>query len=184
MITQISQSAKIYADALIKLGQDNVMSYDDILKYLDTIKNILNSSEDLKNVLLTPAVPVEQKIGIIEDIFQSRVNPHILNFLKIIAEKKRFPELENIIEAYKKELDNINNLKRITVISAIELSDDYKKKITGKLQEKLQKNIYADWKTDNTIIGGLVIRIDDNIIDTSIKTKLENLSKNIIKGNL
>lgn len=180
MITQISQTAKTYADALIETNQSN----DDILKDLETVSKIINSSNDLKTVLNTPAVPVEQKINIIDDIFKSQVNQNILNFLKILAEKKRFNEFEEIFQAFKNKLDEAQEIKRITVISAIELSDEYKTRITDKLKEKLQKNIYADWQVDSEIIGGLIIRIDDNVINTSIKNKLENLSKNIIKGNL
>ena len=181
---KISQSAKTYADALIKMSQDGLMTYDDILKDLETVTEIIKSSADLKNVLVTPAVPTEQKLEIINDIFNNQINQNILNFLKILAEKKRFNEFEEIIEAFKQELDEINNVKRITVISAIDLSDEYKQKIINKLHEKLNKTIYAEWQKDEAVIGGLIIHIDDNVIDTSIKNKLENLSKNIIKGNL
>lgn len=180
MITQISQTAKTYADALIETNQSN----DDILKDLETVSQIIENSNDLKTVLNTPAVPVEQKIEIINDIFKSQVSQNILNFLKILAEKKRFNEFEEIFQAFKNKFDKIQGIKRVTVISAIELSDEYKTRITDKLKEKLKKNIYADWQVDSEIIGGLIIRIDDNVINTSIQNKLENLSKNIIKGNL
>ncbi len=181
---KISQTSKIYADALIQMSQDGSMTCDDILKDLETISTILKSSEDLKNVLITPAVPIEQKQEILTDIFTNQINSNMVNFLRILAEKKRFGEFEEITEAYKQELDEINGIKRILVISAVDLSEDYKQKIINKLQEKLHKTIYAAWQKDETVIGGLVIRIDDNVIDTSIKNKLENLSKNIIKGNL
>ena len=181
---KISQTAKIYADALTKMSQDGSVTYEDILKDLETVSTILKSSADLKNVLITPAVPTEQKQEIITDVFTNQISPNMVNFLKILAEKKRFGEFEEITEAYKEELDEINCIKRIAVISAVDLTEDYKQKIINKLQEKLHKTIYATWQKDETVIGGLVIRIDDNVIDTSIKNKLENLSKNIIKGNL
>ncbi len=181
---KISQTAKTYADALIAICHDGLMTYDAILKDLDTVAFIINSSDDLINVLVTPVVPTEQKLEIITEVFNRQINPHILNFLKLLAEKNRFDELAAIIESFKFALDDINNIKRISIISAVELSDSYKQKIINKLQEKLHKTIYAEWSTDTSIIGGLVIHIDDNVIDTSIKNKLENLSKNIIKGNL
>ena len=174
---KISQTAKIYADALTKMSQDGSVTYDDILKDLETVSTILKSSADLKNVLITPAVPTEQKQEIITDVFTNQISPNMVNFLKILAEKKRFGEFEEITEAYKEELDEINGIKRIAVISAVDLTEKKKKKI-------INKSIYATWQKDETVIGGLVIRIDDNVIDTSIKNKLENLSKNIIKGNL
>lgn len=176
----ISQSAKIYADALIDTAKDG--SYDVILKDLETVDEILKSSSDLKTVLTTPAVPVEQKLQIINDVFVNEVDIRILNFLKILAEKGRWAEFNQIIQAYKNNLDDINGIKRVTITSAIDLSEDYKQKITTALNEKLQKNVQSVWQIDENIIGGLVIKIDDDVIDTSIKTKLENISK--IKGNI
>ncbi|MBQ8168754.1 F0F1 ATP synthase subunit delta, partial [bacterium] len=63
-----------------------------------------------------------------------------------------------------------------------ELDEVYKQRITEKLNTKLNKNIVADWQIDESIIGGLIVQIDDDVIDTSIKNKLENIQK--IKGNL
>lgn len=180
MITKISQSAKTYADALIKSEQDKT----DILKNLEIVSEIIKSSDNLRTVLNSPAISTEKKIEIIDEVFKIEITQTTLNFLKLLAEKKRFNEFEYIVQAYKDALDKINRIQKVTVISAIELTEEYKKLIIEKLGNKLNKNIHADWQTDESIIGGLVINIDDNVIDASIKFKLENLSKNIIKGNL
>ena len=108
------------------------------------------------------------------------MNVKIRDFLKILIEKKRFKELEGIVAAYQEELDKINNLQRVEVISAVELDDNSKQRIIEKLQKRLQKNVIAQWQTDEEIIGGLVVKINDDVIDSSLKNKLENLSKNII----
>ena len=85
-----------------------------------------------------------------------------------------------MVAAYKEDLDKINNIQRVEVVSAIELDDNSKQKIIDKLQHRLQKNVIAQWQTDEEIIGGLVVKINDDVIDSSLKNKLENLSKNII----
>lgn len=177
---QISLTAKNYADALVKLGQDNVISYDDILNNLEIISEICIKSKDLTDVLENPAISDETKFSIIDEVFTKSVNEKIRDFLKILIEKKRFKELEGIVAAYQEELDKINNLQRVEVISAIELDDNSKQKIIDKLQNRLQKNVIAQWQTDEEIIGGLVVKINDDVIDSSLKNKLENLSKNII----
>ena len=66
------------------------------------------------------------------------------------------------------------------VISAVEISDDRKQKLVEKLQNKLQKTVIPNWNVDKDIIGGLIIRIGDDVVDNSLRNKLENLSKNII----
>ncbi len=177
---QISLTAKNYADALVKLGQDNIVSYDDILNNLKIIQEICSESKDLTDVLENPAISDETKFSIIDEIFTKYVNEKIRDFLKVLIEKKRFKEFEGIVAAYQEDLDKINNIQRVEVVSAIELDDNSKQKIIDKLQHRLQKNVIAQWQTDEEIIGGLVVKINDDIIDSSLKNKLENLSKNII----
>lgn len=166
--------SKIYADALIELGD-----FDKTLKELDIITEICSNSKDLVQILESPTVSVEKKFLIIDEVFLKDINEKMRNFLKVLAEKKRFNEFSNIKEAFSNEVDKIKNIKRIEVISAIELNEDKKQAVIRKLKEKLQKEIIANWNTDKSIIGGLIIKIDDNVIDTSLKNKLKNLSKNI-----
>ncbi len=177
---QISTTAKNYADALKELAQDNQISYDDILKNLECILEICKTSNDLQNVLNNPSISDETKFSIIDEVFHRDIDKKIVDFIKVLIEKKRFNELDGITEAYKKELDNIKNIQRVDVISAISLNDDFKNRITEKLQKRLNKDIIANWIVNEEIIGGLVVKIDDDIIDSSLKNKLENLSKNLI----
>ena len=126
---QISLTAKNYADALVKLGQDNVVSYDDILNNLKIIQEICSESKDLTDVLENPAISDETKFSIIDEIFTKYVNEKIRDFLKVLIEKKRFKEFEGIVAAYQEDLDKINNIQRVEVVSAIELDDNSKQKI-------------------------------------------------------
>lgn len=177
---QISLTAKNYADALVKIGQDKAMPYEEILENLIFIKNTCESSNELTTVLENPAVSNEAKYSIIDDIFENRINIKIIEFLKILIEKKRFKEFEGIISAFSDELDKINNIQRVEVVSAISLDEGTKKRITEKLQNKLKKNIIAEWQVNEDIISGLIVKINDDVIDSSLKNKLESLCKNII----
>ncbi len=177
---QISTSEKIYANSLIQVGKDGILPFDSILKDLNEIKEITNQSADFVEVMENPAIDDNTKYEIIDNIFSNRINDKIINFLKILITKKRFNELNKIIQAYSDELDKINNIKRVEVISAVDISEEQEKHLTEKLQNKLQKNVILTRTIDKNIIGGLVIKIDDDVIDNSLKNKLESLSKNII----
>ncbi len=177
---KISTSAQNYADSLIKVGQDGVMSFDNILKDLNTIKEIISSSQELGSVMENPAISGKTKDEILNNVFSNQINEKLINFLKVLLDKKRFNELDEIIDAYSVKVDEIHNIKRVEVISAVEVSNDRRKRLIEKLQNKLQKTVIANWQIDKDIIGGLVIKINDDVIDNSLKNKLENLSKNII----
>lgn len=173
MYEQISKSAITYANSLIEA--DN--NYEQILNDLRTVQNITTQSKDFNEVMLNPTISVSTKNEIIDEIFKNQINEKVINFLKILADKKRFSELNEIISAYSEKVDEINNIKRVEVISVVELSEEQKRQTVEKLQNRLQKNVVVQWTKNADIIGGLVIKIDDDIIDSSLKNKLEKLSK-------
>ena len=169
----ITKTAKIYANALI---DDNSTNH---IKDLGLVQNMLTKNPELKEVLQNPTISLEQKLEIIEDIFKNCVSLEILNYLKILTEKKHIAEIPTIIEIIKNTIDENNGIKAVTIISAIKLTNEYKEKITTVLEKKFEKKIKPNWQIDENIIAGLVIKIDDDVIDTSVKTKLDK-----IKGNL
>ena len=75
----------------------------------------------------------------------------------------------------------MKNIVRVDVTSAIELNDERKNDIRNRIAEKLHKDVIVKWLVDSDIIAGLVLNINETIVDNSIRHRLENLSKNIVK---
>lgn len=173
MNKQISTSSKVYAESLIQIS-DN---YDEILKNFEDIIDTYNSSDDFKKFVESPVFSNDKKNEIIDDIFKNKITSDMLNFLKILIDKNKFNELEQIYAAYLLRADEFRNIKRVDVVSAIDLSDEWKNKITDKLKTKFNKTIIANWTKDEDIIGGLIIKSDDEVIDSSIRNKLYMISK-------
>jgi F-type H+-transporting ATPase subunit delta len=170
---RISTSDRTYANALVQLNEPDMVAEN-----LTTIQQIL--TPELNEVLVNPAVSEGIKYSIIDDVFTKDIDKKMVEFLKVLVSKKRFGDLETIVAAFNTELDKINNIKRVEIISAIDLSDEHKWIIAERLHHKLQKHIEATWSVDKEIIAGLVVKIEDDIIDTSLRTQLENLRKNIV----
>lgn len=166
----VSTTAITYAKSLLE-ADNNALSG------LNAVSNIINSSKYFVFVMENPTISQETKFEIIDEVFKNELDEKVLNFLKILVEKNRFKEFDQIYQAYTNEVDKINNLKRVEVISAVQLSKEQKQKTKERLQTRLQKNVEINWTLDKEIIGGLVIKIDDNIIDSSLKNKLDKLSK-------
>lgn len=176
----ISLISKNYAKALmdISMQNDSVVSIKaDIAKALD----VLNSSYDLKLVMDNSSISTSKKIEIIEEIFKDKISQQILNLLRILVEKGRFDEFENIVLAYNEMADNLENRKNVEIISSFDLDVDIKGKILSKLEKKLNSEVIPQWSIDESIIAGLVFRFEDSIIDTSVKSKLEKLSKYMLR---
>ena len=173
MEKQISQLAKTYADSLFEADENR----EKILSDLMTVSDVISNSDEFDSTMLNPAISLNIKFEIIDEIFKNELSPKVLNFIKIIVEKNRFNAFGQIISAYKELLDSANNTQNVEIISAIELSDSQKQNIIEKLSAKLNKNIKPDWIIDKSIIAGLVIKMDDNVIDSSVKNKLEKLKQ-------
>lgn len=167
----INTSAKTYANSLIQANNN----YEKILNDLNIVKDVLSS--ELYDVLENPSVSIKIKYDIIDEVFKNHVDEKIINFLKILADKNRIREFSNIIRAYSDEVDEINDIKRAEVVSVIELSEEQKNKVIEKLQNRLHKKVIVNWTQDSSIIGGLVVKYDDDVIDCSLKNKLEKISK-------
>ena len=175
--------AKRWALALMELAQeDENISKEDILDDLKEIADTIDSSEELANVLNNPSISTEEKQTVLSKLFQNSIMPIVYNFVFVLNLKKRVSIIAEIAVEFEKELNIVNNIAHVSVTSAIELNDDRKEQIKSKIAEKLSKEIVVDWGVDNDIIAGLIFNIDELIIDNSVRHKLEDLSKEIIKG--
>lgn len=179
-VEQISLAAKNYAEALVQIGQGGLVAYDVILSNLRDISDTLNASDDLRKLLINPTIDDESKVDVIRRIFSECIDSHILTFLEILVAKKRIGEFNEIYSDYVDKLDEINNIQPVEVVSAVDLRDEYKSKIVQKLSNKLGKNIKANWNVDSEILAGLKIKIDDNVIDMSLKNRIDKLSKDLM----
>ena len=175
--------AKRWALALMELAlEDENISKEDILDDLKEIATTIETSEELSNVIYNPSITTEEKQVVLCKIFQNSIMPIVYNFLYALNLRKRVAIIPEIAVQFEKELERVKNISRINITSAIELSDERKKEVIEKVSEKLKKEIVVDWGVDTDIIAGLIFNIDELIIDNSVRHKLEDLSKEIIKG--
>lgn len=179
-IKQISLAAKNYAEALIQIGKDGLMSFDTLASELGDINDTINASKDLKVLLDDPSINEDIKIDILNSIFADKIDSHLINFLKILVLKNRIAEFPQIYTDFVDKLNEIHNIQPVTVLSAIELSDEYKKRIVEKLNSNLGKTVQPFWNIDKNLIAGLTIKINDDVIDMSLKNRIDKLSKNLM----
>ncbi len=175
--------AKRWAKALMDLaGEEGGVSKEDILANLRDVNENISSSKELAEMLVNPVVSQEEKLAVLTKLFQSRVMPMVFNFLTVLNSKNRLGYLAAITDEFQRELEELKNIVRVSVTSAIDLSEDKKNSIRNRLAEKLQKDVIPEWFVDSGIIGGLIFNINETIVDNSIRHRLENLGKQIIKG--
>ena len=166
--------ANRYAEALFQLSEEENITKE-IYKELRNVVELVKGNKELDNVLKSPLVAKNEKIQLIEALFNNKINNNLKNFLKILVEKGRISSLKSIELTFKELLNNKNNIIEGTVISAVALTEKQVKELEEKLSKKYNKNVTLENKVDKTILGGVVIRLGNTQIDGSVKTRLDNI---------
>ena len=176
-------ASKRWAKALMELAQeDEGISKEDILDDLKEVSEYFSKSEELSNVISNPSVSTEEKQDVLSDLFRNKLMPIVYNFLFALNLKKRLGLIPDITEEFERELEELKNIVRVKIVSAINLSEERKNDIKYRVAEKLKKDVKVEWGVNTDIIAGLVFNINDTVVDNSIKHKLDKLSESIIRA--
>lgn len=173
----MNTSAQNYVNALFASIDTDLSDYKSIVDSLDFIITVLNESEDLQLLLNSKMYEQNDKLDVLDDIFRTKVPDEVLNLIKILLVDGNINLLGEIVNSFKLIVEHEGNIKHVFISSAIEVPDNLRKTIIDKLSEKLSANVVADWNVDKSILGGLVIKYDDFVVDMSVKYKLDKLKK-------
>jgi len=174
--------AKRYAKAIFSLGkeQGKVEAYADSLNAIAVLYK--NTELEVEDALTNPLYPVEARQKVMAKIAES-VDADTLStsFLNLLIEKKRVDVLPEIATALQEMLVREENISHGSVISAIELDSKLLEEIQATLEKITGNKVILETQVDPSIIGGIVAKVGDLVLDGSIRTQLNGL-KESIKG--
>ena len=166
--------ANRYAEALFQLSEEENITKE-IYNELHDVVEVIKNNKELDNVLKSPLVAKNEKTQLIEALFNNKINNDLKNFLKILVEKGRISSLKSIELTFKELLNDKHNIIEGTVISAIALTEKQVKELEEKLSKKYNKNVTLENEVDQSILGGVLVRLGNTQIDGSVKTRLDNI---------
>ena len=166
--------ANRYAEALFQLSEEENITKE-IYNELHDVVEVIKNNKELDNVLKSPLVAKNEKTQLIEALFNNKINNDLKNFLKILVEKGRISSLKSIELTFKELLNDKHNIIEGTVISAIALTEKQVKELEEKLSKKYNKNVTLENEVDQSILGGVLVRLGNTRIDGSVKTRLNNI---------
>jgi F-type H+-transporting ATPase subunit delta len=170
------QYANALADVALARG-----AADAALKQLGDFAAAFAGSSELRNFLMSPAVPREAKHGVIEKI-AGRVGAGkiIRNFLFVIADHQRTRILPEIVAAFQDVIRQRQGIAEAEISSAVELSASQKKRFAQTLERLTGKKIDAKYSLDPTLLGGAVVRVGDTIYDGSVRNSLNEMRARLL----
>ncbi|MBM7557011.1 ATP synthase F1 subunit delta [Halanaerobacter jeridensis] len=170
--------AEKYADALFELAQEED-ELETIVDEFDEVAALVEENEELNQVLEHPGLDYKQKKKILEEVFSGQLSTTFLNFIKLLIDKKREVYLPQIHQQFIDMLAAKENRLTVAVETPIELSDKHQSKLKDKLQSALDKKIELEIEVKPDLIGGLVLKIGNKVIDGSIKNYLQEVELNL-----
>jgi len=135
----------------------------------------------LWETLVSPVVPPAKKHEIIDAIFKDKVGDITLAYLKLCVDKRREQVIPETESEYVALANEARGIVRAEVTSAVELSQDQQTRLVAKLSETTGKRIELCGKVDPSLIGGLLVRVGDTVIDGSIRGRLEAIREKLLE---
>jgi ATP synthase F1 delta subunit len=176
----MEEIASVYARSLFEVGKEQD-TLDVVREQIGQFADALNDDRELQVFFFSPYFSTEEKKDGLGKVVDG-ADPAVLNFLELLVEKHRMPALFRIRRAYEVLWEHENKLLPVTITSAIELDDEIAQRIGDQIGEQTGQRVELTKTVDPEIIGGLVLRVGNSILDASIRNRLDNLRKNVAKA--
>lgn len=178
----MSDFSKEYARALYDLCKEENLT-EEVLGELLVIDTLIKENKEYKNLLDTPAISLNDRLGIIEEAFSSCLL-YVKNFIKLLAENKMFFEFSSCVLEFNKIYDKENNIERAEAITCVPLSDEQITNLREKIEKIISKKVHITNKVDESIIGGVILKLNNKMYDGSIRKSLNEIACKIKSNTL
>lgn len=171
------EAARVYADALFEAGKDKG-KLDSLQSQLGQFADAVDRNQELQVFLFSPYLSsADKREGLARAI--SGAEPELTNFLELLIEKHRMPEVFRI----RRELDELwkkeNRRLDVTVTSAVDLDEAVVKRIGEEVERQTGEQVELSSRVDDGILGGIVLQVGNMVLDASIRSRLEKLRKTV-----
>jgi ATP synthase F1 delta subunit len=176
----VEDLAQVYARALFEVAQEQD-ALDEIHEELEQFTEALNESRELQVFLFSPYFSSQEKKEGLGKIIEGG-NEHFVRFLELLAERHRMPAIFRIRRAFDERWAEEKKLLPVSVTSAVELDEETVKGIGKRIEEETGREVELSSTVDPDVLGGLVLRVGNLVLDASVRARLERLRKQVAKA--
>jgi F-type H+-transporting ATPase subunit delta len=175
--------ARRYAQALFALAEEKQI-LDEVEKTYQQVIDTIESNADLNQVMYHQIIPAGSKKEIFRKIFGNTVAPLVMNFFMLLIDKRRERYLRQIYQEFMLYVNKARNVMEAEVRSTVALAPNEALKLQQQLEAATGKSVQLSLKVDPTLIGGVIVRIGDRVIDGSVATRLQQLGETLKQATL
>jgi F-type H+-transporting ATPase subunit delta len=176
----MEEIARVYARSLFEVAKEHG-KLDEVREQLGQFAGALQDTRELQVFFFSPYFSTEEKKEGLGKLLEG-ADDAVLNFLELLVEKHRTPAIFRIRNAFETLWERENKLLPVEITSAIELDDEIARRIGDQIGEQTGQRVELTKTVDPDILGGLVLRVGNSILDASIRNRLDNLRKSVAKA--
>ena len=173
----------IYAKALLELAQaeGKIEEFEDELAQ---ILNVFLADSNVWRFFKSPLLGLDEKKKILDKSFKKSISKTMYNFLGVLSDRRRFESFSQILESYSKFADEALGRTKVYVNSAVEVDESQLEIIKNEMERFLGKKVVFDHKIDPDLLGGIMVKSGDIMIDTTIKSSLDSIKNNLMSKKI
>jgi len=177
-MSELTTLARPYAKAAFEFAQtaDNLSAWSEMLSFCALAITDENLSEYLDN----PGLTREQVADVMLQVAEGKLDEHGQNFVRLLSDNKRLDLLPAIARLFEENKAKYEKTVDVDITSAVEMSESQLNKVSERLSDQLGRKVNINSETDASLIGGMLIRAGDMVIDASVKGKLNELSDTLM----
>lgn len=170
----MTEVATTYGQAMYDLARDEGKSRQ-ILAELSVLDQSLSAEPEFIQLLSSPNIPKEERVQILDSSFRGKIDPYVLNFLKVLTEKGYMRHFSGCCQFYRQCYNKDNGIMPVIAYTAVPLSDELRRKLTAKLSTVTGKTIELDCRIDPETLGGVRLDFDGKQVDGTVRRRLEDI---------
>ena len=172
----MTQMAERYAQALYSLAKDEKL--DAVIgEELEILDKAFSQEPAFVQLLSSPNLSREERCAVVDDSFRGRIHPYLLNFLKILSEKRHMGCFADCCKAYRERYNDDHGIVSVLAVTAVALTDAQSQKLQQKLQQVTGKTVQLRNRVDPACMGGVRLDYDGKRVDATVKNRLDQLRR-------
>ena len=172
----MTQIASVYAEALYSLAKEDNCT-GDILGQLSVLNDSFCQEPDFIRLLCAHNLTKEERCRILDDSFRGKVNPYVLNFLKILTEKGYMRHFGDCCKAFRQAYNQDHGIVEVCAVTAVPLTADQSQRLAQKLAKVTGKTIDLHNRVDKSCLGGVRLDYDGKRVDDTVSQRLASIGK-------
>ena len=174
----MTQTAKNYGNALYELARDEGLS-EDIYAQFSQVTEIFSQTPDYIRLLSTPPVSKQARWAVLDEAFGGRLQPYLLNFLKILCQKGYIRQHGDCFAQYRSRYNEDHGILSAVAVTAAPLTPVLREKLVQKLCAVTGKQVHLELRVDPSVLGGVRLEMDGRQLDGTVKQRLNTLRQSL-----